>query len=253
MMKQREDKTQMVFGIRAIMEAIESGKEIEKLMIQNGLRGGLYHDFFQLVKYHNIPFNNVPLQGLDRITRKNHQGVIAYLSPITYQNIENLVPMLYEDGKNPFLLVLDRITDVRNFGAIARTAECSGVNAIIIPSRGAATINEDAIKTSAGALHKIEVCREENLKITLEFLKNSGIKIYGISEKAAEYYYDVDFTGPVALMLGSEENGISEAYMKYLDGFIKIPMVGQIESLNVSVAGGITMFEVTKQRLNAPE
>jgi 23S rRNA (guanosine2251-2'-O)-methyltransferase len=248
-MRKQQDKTQMVFGIRAIMEAIESGKEIEKLLIQNGLRGELYNEFFQLIKYHKVPYNNVPLQALNRITRKNHQGVLAYLSPITYQSIENLIPMLYEEGKNPFLLILDRITDVRNFGAIARTAECSGVDAIVVPSRGAATINEDAIKTSAGALHKINVCREDNLKETMEFLKNSGIKIFGISEKAEEYYYQEDFSGPVALMLGSEENGISEAYMRYLDGFLKIPMVGQIESLNVSVAGGILMFEVTKQRL----
>lgn len=249
-MRKRQEKIQMVFGIRAIMEAIESGKEIEKLMIQNGLKGELYHEFFQLIKYHKIPFSNVPLQALNRITRKNHQGVIAYLSPITYQNIENLIPMLYEDGKNPFILLLDRITDVRNFGAIARTAECSGVDAIVVPSRGAATINEDAIKTSAGALHKIAVCREDNLKTTLEFIKNSGVKIYGISEKASNFYYNEDYTGPIALMLGSEENGISEAYMPFLDGFVKIPMSGQIESLNVSVAGGILMFEVTKQRLN---
>ncbi len=248
-MRKHQDKTQMVFGIRAIMEAIESGKEIEKLLIQNGLRGELYHEFFQLIKYHKVPYSNVPLQALNRITRKNHQGVLAYLSPITYQSIENLIPMLYEEGKNPFLLILDRITDVRNFGAIARTAECSGVDAIVVPSRGAATINEDAIKTSAGALHKINVCREDNLKETMELIKNSGIKIFGISEKADDYYYQEDFSGPVALMLGSEENGISEAYMKYLDGFLKIPMVGQIDSLNVSVAGGILMFEVTKQRL----
>jgi len=246
----KKDHSQMAFGIRAIMEAIESGKEIEKLLIQNGLRGGLYHEFFQLIKYHKVPFSNVPSQALDRITRKNHQGVIAYLSPIVYQNIENLVPMLYDEGKNPFLLILDRITDVRNFGAIARTAECSGVDAIIIPTRGAATVNEDAIKTSAGALHKISVCREENLKDTLEFLKNSGIKIYGVSEKAEDYYFDhTNFKEPTAIMLGSEENGISPAYMSYLDGFIKIPMAGTIESLNVSVAGGIVMFEVLKQRL----
>lgn len=249
-MRKRQEKIQMVFGIRAIMEAIESGKEIEKLMIQNGLRGELYHEFFQLIKYHKIPFSNVPVQALNRISRKNHQGVIAYLSPITYQKIENIIPMLYEEAKNPFILLLDRITDVRNFGAIARTAECSGVDAIVVPSRGAATINEDAIKTSAGALHKIAVCREDNLKEAMDFIKNSGIKIYGISEKADDYYYQEDFTGPVALMLGSEENGISEAYMPYLDGFLKIPMAGQIESLNVSVAGGILMFEVSKQRLN---
>ena len=240
----------MAFGIRAIMEAIESGKEMERLLIQNGLRGDLYHELFDLVKYHKIPYKNVPSQALDRITRKNHQGVIGYLSPIIYQSIENLIPMLYDKGKMPFLLILDRITDIRNFGAIARTAECSGVDAIIIPSRGAATINEDAIKTSAGALHKINVCREDNLKDTMEFLKNSGVKLYGVSEKADDYFYNADFKEPTAIMLGSEENGISEAYMKYLDGFIKIPMAGTIESLNVGVAGGIVMFEVLKQRLN---
>jgi len=240
----------MAFGIRAIMEAIESGKEMERLLIQNGLRGDLYHELFDLIKYHKIPYKNVPSQALDRITRKNHQGVIGYLSPIIYQSIENLIPMLYDKGKMPFLLILDRITDIRNFGAIARTAECSGVDAIIIPSRGAATINEDAIKTSAGALHKINVCREDNLKDTMEFLKNSGVKLYGVSEKADDYFYNADFKEPTAIMLGSEENGISEAYMKYLDGFIKIPMAGTIESLNVGVAGGIVMFEVLKQRLN---
>ncbi len=251
-MKKLKD-SQMAFGIRAIMEAIESGKEMERLLIQNGLRGELYHELFDLIRYHKIPYKNVPSQALDRITRKNHQGVIGYLSPIVYQNIENLVPMLYDKGKMPFLLILDRVTDIRNFGAIARTAECSGVDAIIIPSRGAATINEDAIKTSAGALHKINVCREDNLKDTMEFLKNSGIKLYGVSEKAEDYYYDADFKGPTAIMLGSEENGISEAYMKYLDGFVKIPMTGTIESLNVGVAGGIVMFEVLKQRLNQQE
>jgi len=251
-MKKLKD-SQMAFGIRAIMEAIESGKEMERLLIQNGLRGELYHELFDLIRYHKIPYKNVPSQALDRITRKNHQGVIGYLSPIVYQNIENLVPMLYDKGKMPFLLILDRVTDIRNFGAIARTAECSGVDAIIIPSRGAATINEDAIKTSAGALHKINVCREDNLKDTMEFLKNSGIKLYGVSEKAEDYYYDADFKGPTAIMLGSEENGISEAYMKYLDGFVKIPMTGTIESLNVGVAGGIVMFEVLRQRLNQQE
>jgi len=251
-MKKLKD-SQMAFGIRAIMEAIESGKEMERLLIQNGLRGELYHELFDLIRYHKIPYKNVPSQALDRITRKNHQGVIGYLSTIVYQNIENLVPMLYDKGKMPFLLILDRVTDIRNFGAIARTAECSGVDAIIIPSRGAATINEDAIKTSAGALHKINVCREDNLKDTMEFLKNSGIKLYGVSEKAEDYYYDADFKGPTAIMLGSEENGISEAYMKYLDGFVKIPMTGTIESLNVGVAGGIVMFEVLRQRLNQQE
>jgi 23S rRNA (guanosine2251-2'-O)-methyltransferase len=246
-----QERNQMVFGLRAIMEAIESGKEIEKLLIQNGLRGELYHEFFQLIKYHKIPFNNVPEQALNRITRKNHQGVIGYISPISYQSIENQIPMVYEEGKTPFILLLDRITDVRNFGAIARTAECSGVNAIVIPTRGSASVNEDAIKTSAGALHKITVCREDNLKDTLEFLRNSGIKIVGLSEKAENYYFDQDLSGPLALVLGAEDDGISPAYFKYIDSFVKIPMLGFIESLNVSVAGGIIMFEVAKQRIKA--
>ena len=250
-MKNRTEKNQMAFGIRAIMEAIESGKEIEKLMIQGGLRGDLYHEFFQLIKYHKIRFQNVPLQALNRITRKNHQGVIAYISPIVYQDIENLVPMLYDKGKVPFFLILDRVTDIRNFGALARTAECSGVDAIIVPSRGTATVNEDAIKTSAGALHKIAVSRVDNLKITLDFLKNSGIQIFGVSEKATDYYYQKEYKEPVALLLGSEEDGISPAYLPYLNGIVKIPMAGSIASLNVSVAGGILMFEVLKQRMES--
>jgi 23S rRNA (guanosine2251-2'-O)-methyltransferase len=250
-MKKPVYKNQMVFGLRAAMEAIESGKEIEKLLVQNGLKGELFSDFYKLVRYHNIPFKNVPLQALNRITRKNHQGVVAYISLIEYQKTENIVPLLYEEGKDPFLLMLDRLTDVRNFGALARTAEGSGVNAIIIPNRGSATINEDAIKTSAGALHKIAVCREENLEETIAYLKNSGVRVFGISEKASDYYYKEDLRGPIALMLGSEENGISDAYLKMLDGFLKIPMQGEIESLNVSVAGGILMFEVLKQRMQS--
>ncbi len=252
-MKKRIEKNQLVFGIRPIMEAIESGKEIEKLMIQGGLRGDLYHEFFQLIKYHKIRFQNVPLQALNRITRKNHQGVVAYLSPIVYQDIENVIPMLYDQGKTPFLLILDRVTDIRNFGAIARTAECSGVDVIIVPSRGAATVNEDAIKTSAGALHKIAVSRVDNLKETLEFLKNSGIQIFGVSEKADDFYYQQTYKEPMALMLGSEEDGISPAYLPYLNGIVKIPMAGTIESLNVSVAGGILMFEVLKQRMQGED
>lgn len=242
------DTQQMIFGLRAIIEAIQEGKEIDKVFIQKGLRGELYLELFALIKARDIPYSLVPIEKVNRFTRKNHQGVVAFTTSIEYQKIENLIPLLYEQGKVPFILVLDRITDVRNFGALARTAECAGVDAILIPARGGAAINADAIKTSAGALHKIPVCRAKYLQDDLRFLKESGLKIVGVSEKAQNAYFQQNYSGPIALMLGSEEDGISEAYLPLLNDFVKIPMLGTIESLNVSVAGGILMFEASKQR-----
>lgn len=239
----------MIFGIRTLIEAIQEGKEIDKVFIQKGLRGDLYPELYQLIKDRDIPYSLVPLEKLNRFTRKNHQGVVAFISSITYHNIEQLIPSLYEEGKTPFILVLDRITDVRNFGALARTAECAGVDAILIPARGGAAINADAVKTSAGALHKIPVCRAKYLQDDLKFLKESGLKIIGVSEKAKKAYYEETYKEPIALMLGSEEDGISDAYIPLLDEFVKIPMAGSIASLNVGVAGGILMFEASKQRL----
>lgn len=243
------DKQLMIFGIRTLIEAIQEGKEIDKVFIQKGLRGDLYSELYQLIKDRSIPYSLVPIEKLNRFTRKNHQGVVAFISSITYHSIEQLIPSLYEEGKIPFILVLDRVTDVRNFGALARTAECAGVDAILIPARGAAAINADAVKTSAGALHKIPVCRAKYLQDDLKFLKESGLKIVGVSEKAENAYYDENYKEPLALMMGSEEDGISEAYIPLLDAFVKIPMTGSIASLNVSVAGGILMFEASKQRL----
>ncbi|MBN2237175.1 MAG: 23S rRNA (guanosine(2251)-2'-O)-methyltransferase RlmB [Bacteroidales bacterium] len=242
------DTQQMIFGLRAIIEAIQEGKEIDKVFIQKGLRGELYLELFALIKARDIPYSLVPIEKVNRFTRKNHQGVVAFTTSIEYQKIENLIPLLYEQGKVPFILVLDRITDVRNFGALARTAECAGVDAILIPARGGAAINADAMKTSAGALHKIPVCRAKYLQDDLRFLKESGLKIVGVSEKAQNAYFQQNYSGPIALMLGSEEDGISEAYLPLLNDFVKIPMLGTIESLNVSVAGGILMFEASKQR-----
>lgn len=239
----------MIFGIRTLIEAIQEGKEIDKVFIQKGLRGDLYPELYQLIKDRDIPYSLVPPEKLNRFTRKNHQGVVAFISSITYHNIEQLIPSLYEEGKTPFILVLDRITDVRNFGALARTAECAGVDAILIPARGGAAINADAVKTSAGALHKIPVCRAKYLQDDLKFLKESGLKIIGVSEKAKKAYYEETYKEPIALMLGSEEDGISDAYIPLLDEFVKIPMAGSIASLNVGVAGGILMFEASKQRL----
>lgn len=244
------ENQQMIFGLRAIIEVIQDGKEIDKVFIQRGLRGELYLELFQLIKEHDVPYALVPIEKLNRFTRKNHQGVVALISAITYHKIDQLLPTLYEQGKTPFILVLDRVTDVRNFGALARTAECAGVDAILIPARGGASINADAIKTSAGALHKIPVCRAQYLQDDLKFLKESGLKIVGVSEKAEKTYYEETYPGPIALVLGSEEDGISPAYLPLLDDFVKIPMLGTIGSLNVSVAGGILMFEVSKQRLS---
>lgn len=242
-------KDTLIYGLRPVMEAIHSGGEVDKVLFQTGLRGELFHEVFTLVKDREIPYQFVPVQKLNRITAKNHQGVIGFISPVTYYQVEQLIPQLYEEGKIPFLLLMDRITDVRNFGALCRTAEAAGVDAIIFPSRGSAALHEDAVKTSAGALLRVPLCRSQNLKLTLEYLKDSGIKIVGITEKTDNLYFSEDFTIPVALLMGSEEDGISPAYMRYCDGAVRIPMMGEIESLNVSVAGGIVMFEVVTQRL----
>ncbi len=244
----QEDKM-LLFGTRAVIEAIKSDKEIDKLYLQTSLNNELSRELMMLIKEQNIPFQYVPVEKLNRLTGKNHQGVVGYLSELSYQKIEDILPFLFEQGKVPLLLVLDRITDVRNFGAISRSAECAGVDAIIIPSRGAAQVNADAIKTSAGALHKIAVCREENLKQTIDYLKESGLRIIACSEKAEHYHFDCDLKVPLAILMGSEEDGISSEYLKRADDLVKIPMQGTIESLNVSVATGIVLFEVIRQRM----
>ena len=183
-----------IFGIRAIIEAVEAGKTIDKLFIQKGLHNDLFAELWKLVREKRINYKHVPVEKINRLTRKNHQGVFAFISPIDFHNIEDVVPALYEQGKNPLILVLDRITDVRNFGAIARTAECTGVDAIIIPEQNAAAINADAIKTSAGALHKITVCRTWNLKLAIQFMKESGIQLVGCTEKTQDDMYKADYT-----------------------------------------------------------
>ncbi len=244
-----KSKTNEIFGIRACIEAIKSGKEIDKVLLKKGLQGELFHELFTLIKERAIPFQYVPIQKLNRITQKNHQGVIAFVSTIEYQNIENILPQLYEQAKVPLLLILDKITDVRNFGAIARTAECAGVNAIIIPIKGSALINSDAVKTSAGALLSIPVCRTENLKETIIFLKQSGIQVVAATEKTNEYYYDVDFKLPCAIVMGAEDKGISNDIIDLSDKTVKIPILGNIESLNVSVATAIIVYEAVKQRI----
>lgn len=243
------EEQNLIFGTRAVIEALNAGKDIEKILVQKGLSNELYNQLRQALRGNVVPIQFVPPEKLKRVTDKNHQGVVAYLTEITYYSTEELLAAVFEQGRVPLILVLDRITDVRNFGAIARGAECAGVDFIIIPSRGAAQINGDAIKTSAGALHRMKVCREDNLKTTLEFLKESGLQIIACHEKTENLIYDADFTRPTAVIMGSEENGISNEYLKRSDLQVKIPMVGKIASLNVSVATGIVLFEAVKQRL----
>jgi 23S rRNA (guanosine2251-2'-O)-methyltransferase len=230
------------------MEALKSGKEIEKIMIQKGLRGEGFQQLHTLMREMEIPIQFVPLEKLDRMTRQNHQGVVAMISEITYQKIEAILPFTYEQGKVPLVLVLDHITDVRNLGAIARTAECSGVDAILIPEKGSAQVNQDAIKTSAGALYKVPVCRYHSAKESVMFLKNSGLKIIAATEKANLDYTDVDMIQPLGLIFGSEESGISAELLGMADELIQIPVMGEIQSLNVSVAAGVILYEILRQR-----
>jgi len=239
-----------IFGIRAIIEAVEAGKTIDKLFIQKGLHNDLFAELWKLVREKRINYKHVPLEKINRLTRKNHQGVFAFISPIDFHNIEDVIPKLYEEGKNPLVLVLDRITDVRNFGAIARTAECAGVDTILIPEQNAAAINADAIKTSAGALHKVTVCRTWNLKLALQFMKESGIQLIGCTEKTQDDMYKPNYTTPTAIIIGSEEDGVSPEFLKMCDARAKIPMNGKIASLNVSVATGVILYEAIRQRDN---
>jgi 23S rRNA (guanosine2251-2'-O)-methyltransferase len=241
-------KENFIYGIHPVIEALKSGKEIEKIMIQKGLRGEGFQQLHSLTREMEIPIQFVPLEKLDRMTRQNHQGVVAMISEITYQKIEAILPTAYEQGKVPLVLVLDHITDVRNLGAIARTAECSGADAILIPEKGSAQVNQDAIKTSAGALYKVPVCRYNSVKETITFLKSSGLKIIAATEKANSDYTDVDMKQPLALILGSEESGISAEFLGQADELIQIPIKGEIQSLNVSVAAGVILYEILRQR-----
>ena len=246
--KDGKDKANFIFGIRPIIEAIEAGKTIDKLFIQKGLHNDLFAELWKLVRLRRINYKHVPIEKINRLTGKNHQGVFAFISPIDFHNIDDVVPTLYEKGKIPLILVLDRITDVRNFGAIARTAVCAGVDTIIIPEQNSAAINADAIKTSAGALLKITVCRTWNLKMSLQFLKDSGIQLISCTEKTQDDMYKSDYTLPTAIILGSEEDGVSSEFLKMSDTKAKIPISDKIASLNVSVATGIILYEAIRQR-----
>jgi 23S rRNA (guanosine2251-2'-O)-methyltransferase len=246
--RESRESNQVVFGIRAVVEAIRSGKEIESLYLQRGIGGSLLNELKELLDEYKITAQQVPVEKLNRITLKNHQGVIAFISPIIYQKIEDIIPAVFEKGEVPLILVLDSITDVRNMGAIARTAECAGVHAIVVPAKGSAQINPDAIKTSAGALYNIPVCRHDNFMQTIKFLQESGLQLICCTEKTKDDIYTPDYTSPTAIIMGSEEDGVRNDIIRIADHLAKIPMFGEIESLNVSVATGVILYEAVRQR-----
>ncbi len=230
---------------------MEAGRQIDKLLVKKDLHGPLAEELMALVREHRIVTQRVPVERLNRITRKNHQGVIAMVASVNYYTLEQLVPQFYEDGIEPFVVVLDGITDVRNFGAIARTADCCGVGAIVIAERGAASVNADAVKTSAGALMSLPVCRERSIAGAVRFLKDNGYQIVAATEKSDVLYTAGRYDGPVAVVMGAEDVGISPEVLALCDTPVAIPMFGRIGSLNVSVAAGVMMYEIVRQRLLA--
>lgn len=238
----------MIFGTRAVMEAIKAGREIEKIFVQAGLNNDLIKELIQTAKSNGVPFTFVPQAKLNRLSTKNHQGVICQLATVSYANLEGIIDKAFQEGRAPLLLIVDRVTDVRNFGALARTAECAGLDAIILGDSGNAPITGDAMKTSAGALSHLPVCRVKDMRKTLHYLRESGIQIIACTEKASDLLYDIDLNTPLALIMGSEEDGISPQLLKDADRLAKIPMRGKISSLNVSVAAGISIYEALRQR-----
>jgi 23S rRNA (guanosine2251-2'-O)-methyltransferase len=240
---------EMIYGTRAVMEAIKAGREIEKVYIQAGLNNDLIKELINLAKAGGVPFSFIPQQKLNRLSTKNHQGVICMLSAVQYVPVENLIDKAYAEGRAPFFLIVDRITDVRNFGALARTAECAGLDGIVIEEKGNAPVTGDAVKTSAGALSYLPVCRVRDLGKTLKLLQENGIQVIACTEKAEKLLYELDLKVPTALVLGSEEDGISEDLLRIADAQAKIPMKGKISSLNVSVAAGVAIYEVVRQQL----
>lgn len=240
-----QDKEALVFGVQSVLETLRSDKDIDKVMVQ---REFSHAEVEKLAKERDVPVQRVPVEKLNQITGKNHQGVIAFISAVSYAKLSNVVATAFESGQVPVVLMLDRVTDVRNFGAIARTAECMGVHGLVVPSRGGAAINSDAMKTSSGALNFIPVCREPDLVRAVEELKLSGFQVVSVTEKGTEFPQNIDFQIPTVLIMGSEEDGISDGLLERSDVAVRIPMVGQVSSLNVSVAAGMLLYELVRQK-----
>lgn len=246
------EKTDYIYGIRAIIEAAEAGREIDKVLVNRDLHGDLARELMATLKAHGILVQKVPVEKIDRITRRNHQGALAILSAVEYTSLAQVVPTIYEEGRLPFVVLLDGVTDVRNFGAIARTCECAAVDAIVIPRRGGVAATADAMKTSAGALSYLPVCRETSILNAVKFLRDNGFSVFAATEKASMSYTAPAFADtPVAIVMGAEDIGISEDVLRFCDTQVAIPQLGRIGSLNVSVAAGVLIYEVVRQRLAA--
>ncbi|MDR2496522.1 MAG: 23S rRNA (guanosine(2251)-2'-O)-methyltransferase RlmB [Tannerellaceae bacterium] len=244
--------TSMIFGLHAVMEAIRSDREIDTIYIRRELQSELAKELQAAIKDKNITVRRVPVERLNRITRKNHQGVIAFLQLVPYQRLDDILPFVYEQGRSPFIVILDGVTDVRNFGAIARTCECAGVDALVIPARGSAAISADAIQTSAGALHTLPVCREPGISEAIRLLHDHGVMVVAATENAADVHTGLAVGhSPVAILMGSEDAGIAPAHLRMADRTVRIPIYGNIQSLNVSVAASILIYEVVRQRNRA--
>jgi len=246
--EENTDRVNYLFGMHPVIEAVTSDKKIEKVFFKKGMEGEQFHTLLDLIMAKSIPFQFVPGEKLEKMVRGRHQGVVATISTVDYVSIEDCVKHAHNRDKAPLFLILDGITDVRNFGAIARTAECAGVNAIIIPAKGGASITPDSIKTSAGALLKMDVCKVPNLKTALYYLKESDIDIVVATEKADNYIYSADLKRPVAIVMGAEDKGVSPVIRQMATSEVRIPMQGSIGSLNVSVACGVALYEVLRQR-----
>ncbi len=237
-----------IFGIHPVLEAMEAGKAPEKILMQKGLQGDNFQKLFSLARSQKIPFQMVPAEKLNRITRKNHQGVVAIMPIIAYHKLEDLLPAIFESGETPLIVLLDGITDVRNLGAIARSAECAGAHALVLPEKGSASVNADAIKTSAGALNRMPVCRESHILESIAFIRACGIRVIACDSKGKKSLWEEDLSNPLAIIMGAEDKGVSPAAKKTADQVIEIPLKGHLTSLNVSVATGIVLFETLRQR-----
>lgn len=245
-MEKIQSKQQIIYGLRPVIEALASGQQVERVLLQNGLNSSLLNELRAKLKENDVPFQYVPVEKLNKMTTGNHQGVVATIAAVKYHSFVDILESMENPG---LLLLLDHITDVRNMGAIARTAECTGVAALVVPDHGSAAINEDAVKTSSGALLRVPVCREQNLKTVVNLAKQYGYQIVASTEKGAVHYREVDFHQPTLLIMGNEETGISPELLKMSDVRAKLPILGEVQSLNVSVAAGVMMYEALEQRL----
>ncbi|MFA7446222.1 MAG: 23S rRNA (guanosine(2251)-2'-O)-methyltransferase RlmB [Flavobacteriaceae bacterium] len=243
------EKQNQIFGIRAVIEAVNSGKEIDKVFVQKDSGSPLMKELFTVLKKNNISYVYVPLEKLNRLTPNNHQGVVATIAPISFYDIENLMELASSKTDKPLFLILDGISDARNFGAIIRTAECTGVHGIIISKQGAAPVNGDTVKTSAGAVFNVPIAKVDHVKDAIFYLQSSEVKIIAATEKTENTLYDIDFNRPVAVIMGSEDKGINPSVLKIVDEKAKLPMFGSISSLNVSVACGAFLYEAVRQRM----